>query len=202
MKKYMMPFILFALLLFIVLSYKEKGIYRPELISIRNKHLIGKEVILNNIEVYNKEDLSEKNTTLHSIPSNRIVRSSDDFVPVSIGIFKTKYKKEKCITPEIIFNNGTIAIFTKANGDSWCLKAGDSVIYSYKKYFNETNEKRSMGIGLIKNGNIEGSIIYNEIAGDCLIEINEDGNYYLYVANYTSENIALKEGVISFITGR
>lgn len=194
---------LFLITLFIFeSSIKEKYISKPELISIANRHLIGKEVVSNGAAVFTKDDQSGKEPTLLSMPDNSIIIDSEDFIPVAISQFKTINENDRYITPKIIFNNGSVAVFTKPDGSGWELENGDSINYSFEKYLVDFSETQSMAVGYIKNGVLTKGNIYEKSTGKYTIEIQETGEYYFYIANFSSENIALKEGSITFNTNR
>lgn len=199
-----------AIVLFLILitlfifesSIKEKYISKPELISIANRHLIGKEIVSNGATVYTKDDQSGKEPTILSMPDNSIIIDSEDFIPVAISQFKTTNENDRYITPKIIFNNGSVAVFTRLDGSGWELAKGDSINYSFEKYFVDFSETQPMAVGYIKNGIMTKSNIYENRTGKYTGEIQETGEYYLYIANFSSENIALKEGSITFNTNR
>lgn len=194
---------LFLITLFIFeSSIKEKNISKPELISIANMHLIGKEVVYNGAAVYTKDDQSGIEPTIQYMPDNSIIIGSEDFIPVAISQFKTTKKNDRYITPKIIFNNGSVAVFTKPDGSGWELEKGDSINYSFEKYLVDFSETQSMAVGYIKNGTLTKGNIYENRTGKYTVEILETGEYYLYIANFSSENIALKDGSITFNTNR
>jgi len=194
---------LFLITLFIFeIFIKENSISKPELISITNRHLIGREVITNGATVYTKDDQSGKEPILHSMPDNSIIIDSEEFIPVAISQFKTTKENDRYITPKIIFNNGSVAVFTKPDGSGWELEKGDSIIYSFEKYLVDFSETQSMAVGYIKNNTMTKGNIYENRTGKYTEEIQETGEYYLYIANFSSENIALKEGSITFNTNR
>lgn len=194
---------LFLITLFIFEScVKEKYISKPELISITNRHLIGKEVISNGANIYTRDDQSGKKPALNSMPVNSIIINSEEFIPVAISQFKTTNKDDRYITPKIIFNNGSVAIFTKPDGSSWDLEKGDCINYSFEKYLVDFSKSQSLGVGYIKNGIMTKYHIYENGTDKYEDEIQETGEYYLYIANLSSENIALKEGSITFNTNR
>lgn len=132
------------------------------------------------------------------MPDSSIIIDSEKFIPVAISQFKTVQKNDRYITPKIIFNNGSLAVFTKPDGSCWALKKGDTINYSFEKYLVNFSETQSMAVGYIKNGIMNEGNIYENRKGKYTEEIQETGEYYLYIANFSSDNIAVKEGSITF----
>ena len=137
--------------------------------------------------------------------SSVVKRVEDDFlIPRSVTEFKTLYSDGKYITPEIMFANGEIVVFTKEDGSGWKLKKGDIIVVEINEYDSEVNYGKNpgMGQGIAYFQIINGKFYKDKIHyGDTLeqrfeLVAEKRGEYYIALGGNSSDHISLKEGSI------
>lgn len=160
-------------------------------INSSNKDLIGKETIIKHSD--NTQEKREK-----GISKSNIVKSSDEYMQdeTEVSEFIVSNNKVDYITPEIILINGSIGIFTKSDGSGWNLEKEDQLILNFNKYQSEVVQEQALIVGYIKDGHLTSGEIFKSIKGSYKYVVNEPGEYYIYVLNASSDNLALKEGTI------
>lgn len=180
------------------------------LIDESNRHLVGKEDEMGVI-IFDKDgNLVEGQ--LPSEPNKDVWKSSsvvkrveDDFlIPRSVTEFKTSYSDGKYITPEIMFTNGEIVIFTKEDGSGWKLKKGDTIVIEMTEYDSEVNWGKGPGMGqgiayfqIINEKFYKDKIHYGDTLEQRFELVAEKrGEYYIALGGNSSDHISLKEGSI------
>ena len=181
-----------------------------QLIDESNRHLIGKEDEMGVIIFDKNGNLVEGQ--IPTAPNKDVWKSSSvvkrvesGFVPpISVTEFKTSHSDGKYITPEIMFTNGEIVIFTKDDGTGWKLKKGDTIVVEISEYDSEVNFGKDPGMGQgiayfqIINGKFYKDTIHY---GDTLeqrfeLVAKKSGEYYISLGGNSSDHISLKEGSI------
>ena len=181
-----------------------------QLIDESNRHLIGKEDEMG-VSIFDKngsliegQQLAAPNKDVWK-SSSVVKRVESGFgIPRSVTEFKTSYSDGKYITPEIMFTNGEIVIFTKEDGTGWKLKKGDTIVVEMNEYNSEVNfgKDPGMGQGIAYYQIINGKFYKDTIHyGDTLeqrfeLVAKKSGEYYISLGGNSSDHISLKEGSI------
>lgn len=180
------------------------------LIDESNRHLVGKEDEMA-VTIFDKEG-NVVDGQLPSEPNKDVWKSSSVvkrvesgfLIPRSVTEFKTSHKDGKYITPEIMFTNGEIIIFTKEDGSGWRLKKGDTLVVEMIEYDSEVNFGKGPGMGQgiayfqIINGKFYKDVIHYEDTLEQRFELvaEKRGEYYICIGGNSSDHISLKEGEI------
>lgn len=118
--------------------------------------------------------------------------SSDSLYEVSVDRNGT--------TPEMICPNGTVAIFKTEDAGGWNCEEGDMLIFEFEKYPLESRSNQTLGIGYIYDGKMfEAETYQADISGTYQLNIESDGEYFIYVLGASSDPISLKNGVLKHI---
>lgn len=88
-------------------------------------------------------------------------------------------------------------IFTQKDGEGWFCQPGDRLDYTFEKYPSSVVEEQSMAIGIIKDGVLYESDAISDLSGHYSVDIEEAGEYYIYLIGASSDYLALKEGSIA-----
>lgn len=172
-----------------------------QIIDDKNRALIGKEFSSDiTPEITNRGDLStndnpQTDIKWEDIPGNNIIKDADSDCMLPPA-FLQQFSVKNSTTPEIIFTNGTLVIFTKENGEGWSCKAGNKITFKYDKYPSEVTSEQAMEIGYIKDGILYSGEVYRDLSGTYQLPIQEDGEYYIFLLNASSDYLALYEGSI------
>ncbi len=205
-----------------------RRIHGAELVDETNRDLVGKEMsgiaIVTDSEgnIVNKDELYEAYGDLCILPdgiqapkdmpnwkhsetltiSHPLIREvqPDTCMPRSISAFAVQEKDEKFFTPEVIFVNGVMVIFTKEDGSGWHLDEGESLKLEVEEYPSEINSGRGQFVSYqyIFNGTLMGKDFPDTLSLNLSYEITADeaGEYYPCIINASSDPITLKEGEI------
>lgn len=168
-----------------------------ELINDKNKSLIGTEVNDDSVLKENKNTSNNESTT--EFPQNTIVKkvaNNSILQPTNI----TNFESTDNSSPEVIIPNGSAALFTQENSKGWKCKVGDKLTYEFKKYKSDVNNEQTMIIGYVLNGELHPGEEVKRLEGTYTLDIKENGDYYIYIINASSDYITLKEGSISIIS--
>ncbi|SHJ34022.1 M56 family metallopeptidase [Lutispora thermophila] len=182
-------------------SEGRKLINGAELIDADNKSLIGTEIIDAALPFISKSSpkISDSEKTIDFyMPENTIIKKLADntvLPPISI----TNFEVIDNITPEIIMTNGSAAFFTKKGGSGWSCKVGDKLVYEFEKYESNVVSSQTMIIGYVLDGTLYPGEEFKGLSGKYELKIEEDGDYYIYVINATSDYLALKKGKINIL---
>ncbi|MNW44727.1 hypothetical protein D3C74_219660 [compost metagenome] len=192
-----------------VLAANQRMLRSSELLTDDNKQLIGKETISEYHIVYRDgkyidsygNEISEGDllkSTQNSIPKNRIIQqiNLNNFIPSSIVEFETKLIDRMFISPEIITINGSVSILTKSDGEGWDLELGDQIRFVFDKYPSEVIDNQKLLIGYIKDGILNQGQVSDQLKGEYLLNIDDSGEYYVFLLNVSSDPISLKKGTL------
>lgn len=176
-----------------------------------NKELIGKELPYEgevtikdksgNI-ISGKEPSTNIDQSNQLIEESTIIKSIDDnaVIPSSINYFPVKQSKNFYTTPEVIFTNGAMIVFTKEDGSGWNLKHLETLTFETEMYPSEITYGRGQGItyGYIYNGELitENNRYEPGLDISYNLQADKEGEYYICLIGASSDSIALKEGKI------
>ena len=174
------------------LSVLEGGI---ELVSEKNKDLIGKELTYN-------ENIQEKpNDKIDVFEESSIVKSVEKGmqIPRVLEEFTVTEKDGVYVVPEIMFTNNSMVILKKEDGSGWTLKDGESLQIQLELYPSEINNGKGQFVGyqyvfdgqLIKETNFKCGLLQNYE-----LKAAQSGEYYICLVGASSDSIAIKNGKI------
>lgn len=198
--KYIIVGILIVIILLFVFNYanlgrkgldSERPLTTSQLVTKNNRELIGKGISINADQV-----------NAHTVVENKskIIREYDSSMTYDniTEIVLKSNSENKYTTPEIILINGAPCIFTKDDGSGWTLSKGDVISFEYEKYPSEIIDKQVLVIGYILNGKLYSGEAFGDLDGEYKLEIEGDGEYYIYVTSASSDYLTLREGSLKF----
>lgn len=170
---------------------------RAELITENNRDLVGTVTVSSETpEVFHSEEEEHydvKEEEQDQIPQNDIIKELDEDVPLPSTI--TVFSAANGITPEIIFPNGSCAVFVPSdNKKGWTCEKGGRIQFNFEKYPSAVVEKQAMVVGVVLNGKMLSGEIMRDLSGTYVFETDESGDYAIYVLSGTSDYLALKKG--------
>ena len=112
------------------------------------------------------------------------------------------YEKRYDVTPEIIFTNDVMVIFTRENGEGWFLDKGESLTFEAEQYPLENGWNGDGGQWIeyrsIRDGELSpDSYADNKRIQKFTVTAEEEGEYYIALRCAGTEPITLKEGTIN-----
>lgn len=167
------------------------------LIDDENRKLIGKEVQDDTPLVAVNSKLEQPDVEKGSLDVtevNRVVDSFDDDVVQPVNL--TNFETIDDVTPEVIIPNGSAAIFGKHSNEGWMCNIGDELVYQFEKYPSEVVDQQTLVVGYILNGVMYPGEKYLDMEGEYRHTVKENGEYFIYVINAASDNLALESGGI------
>lgn len=187
------------------------------LITDENRDLVGKEMYMT-ASIYDKygnlisgpgpapertlEDVIEETEVITDIEP--AVGTNEPFlIPNSITHFAVKESGNSCTTPEIIFDNGVMVIFTKEDGSGWHLKKGETLVFESTEYPSEINavtpdKGQCVGFYYVFNNTLmrKSDTSLRELDLKYELTAEQDGEYYICLIGASSDPISLMEGKI------
>lgn len=160
------------------------------LIDDENDMFVGKEVVDDTPLTATKGAQAKADVT-SEIESTEIVDSFAEGVIPPANM--TEFVAENNITPEVIVPNGSVAIFGKTDNAGWMCSEGEDLVYQFEKYPSEIGEQ-TLVVGYILDGVMYPGEKFLEIKGEYKCEIEQTGEYFIYVINASSDPLALKCG--------
>ena len=102
--------------------------------------------------------------------------------------------------PECYLNNGAMIIFTRSTGEGWEVAADTILQFEFmqgKAMETDTAQSGILEVGYIFDGRLEVQEMVNQ--NHCRIDfcLENEGTYYLYLKNCSSDRIIIKEGTIN-----
>jgi len=176
---------------------KSHQISGAEEVNSSNAHLIGTEIIDDSPLSSYQEGvaLDENSADSGLLEGNSIVRdvsSECELAPRSI----TNIIAIDGNTPEVILDNGSAVLFTKGGNQGWVCKPGDKIIFEFEKYESNVIEKQKIVVGYAVNGTLyQGKEVIEE-KGLFELNIESNGEYYIYIISATSDYLTMKKGTI------
>ena len=182
------------------------------LITDENRDLIGKDACLT-WTVYDKDGNYVRGTPPAPEPTfqdifgdSKIITSAadPDVLPHSVAWFQAEERNVCEVTPEVIFENGAMIVFTKADGSGWHLSEGDTLIFETETYPLDREPDKAQHVASCYV--LDHTLMNNEIVpvtGPNLkyeLTAEKTGEYYICFIGASSESISLKEGMIHIQT--
>lgn len=120
-------------------------------------------------------------------------------LPYAMDTFESKKEDGYDTTPEIIFTNNAMVIFTKEGNKGWKLKKGQTLHFETEEYPSEVNQGR--GQAIIYTYILDGKLM-NQDYGDGRrglsqkydLKAEKSGEYYLCLTGASSDPISIKSG--------
>lgn len=141
-----------------------------------------------------REEIVENSTII-----NRIDNLTE--VPKTVNYFPVVLDGDKYTTPEIIFGNGAMIVFTKEDGSGWNLQEGESLVFETEMYPSEINLGKGQHIlyGYVYNGSLVMDSQTDELSLSVSYQLKaeNEGEYYICLVSSSSDPITLKEGIIT-----
>lgn len=204
--RFLLAAVFLLLMSTISFGFSERG---AELIDEFNKHLVGKEdegeskVIDENEKYTSVQKMTESTEEIWK--TSTVIRKVEKGMmsPNTITEFALNETEGNYITPEIMFDNGDMVIFTKQDGSGWHLEKGECLIYEVEEYESEIGMHQGQTIGYYQ--------IYDGIILQDPVEIvktleqkiemvaEKSGEYFFCLIGYSSDRISLKKGKITVI---
>lgn len=174
-------------------------------IDADNENLIGKElsqeplvkdkqgnIIQGEENTITIDQLIENSSIIESVENKDIPLNSISYFPVQRG-------DKNYTTPQIIFKNGSLVVFTQDDGSGWVLNQSDELSFEAEEYPSEINNGQGQDIlfGYIYNGKLitENNNQYG-LEAKYTIHAKEKGEYYICLIGASSDPITLKSGSI------
>ena len=187
------------------------------LITDENRDLVGKEMYMS-ASVYDKDGNLVSGPGLAPEPTLEDVMKKTDIIkdiepaagtnepfplPHSVTHFAVKGNGNSCTTPEIIFDNGVMVIFTKEDGSGWHLKKGETLAFESTEYPSEINavtpdKGQCVGFYYVFNNTLmrKSDTSLRELDLKHELTAEQDGEYYICLIGASSDPISLMEGKI------
>ncbi len=158
-----------------------------------NRDKIGKEIEDDsNLTDTVGTEMTEQEYLLESSIITNLAK--DVACPSSITDMKVEYDA----IPEIIMTNGSAVVFYQKDYNGLECSAGETLDVSIETYDSDVVENQKYVVGYVLNG-----IMYDgEICqGDDNVKINvrEEGEYFIYIINATSDYLTIKSGSVVII---
>ena len=183
------------------------------LITDENRDLVGKEMHNLTASVYDKDGNLVSGPGLAPEPTLEAViikdiepaaGTNEPFpLPHSVTHFAVKENGNSCTTPEIIFDNGVMVIFTKEDGSGWHLKKGETLVFESTEYPSEINavtpdKGQCVGFYYVFNNTLmrKSDTSLRELDLKYELTAEQDGEYYICLIGASSDPISLMEGKI------
>lgn len=182
-----------------------------ELVDETNRDLVGKEMTViptiqdaeGNIvnaeelyEAYGDPDPDQFNWRVSSV-IRRVQKGA--FIPRTIDEFAVREADGEFRTPEVIFENGAMVIFTKEDGSGWHLKKGETLRMDVEEYPSEDGFGNGQGIMfcfIFKGMLMERHEPQNGLELSLALTAKKEGEYYFGIVGASFDPITFKEGKI------
>lgn len=120
-------------------------------------------------------------------------------LPYAMDTFESKKEDGYYTTPEIIFTNNAMVIFTKEGNKGWKLKRGQTLHFETEEYPSEVNQGR--GQAIIYTYILDGKLMNKDygdgrrgISQNYDLKAEKSGEYYLCLTGASSDPISIKSG--------
>lgn len=157
-----------------------------QFINKHNRYLIGETLsALTN----NNTSIKEKNNLIDSVENGASF-------PGKLYSFSSNEINDNFYSiPEIIMINGSVNVITNSDDSAWEFRQKDLITLKFEKYESEI-ENQNLIIGIIQDGVLRKGESYRDLEGEYTYEVLQDGEYYIYLLNGSSDPISLKKGEI------
>ena len=187
------------------------------LITDENRDLVGKEMQgdFSEVSIYDKygnlvsgPGEAPEPTLDEILGDSTVITAVEDpddlyLYPSSIAYFAVKEGRSSCTTPEVIFDNNVMVVFTKEDGSGWHLTKGETLVFEGEEYHSEIfpvqpDKGQSVGFHYVFNHTLMNETTSSVGQLDLKFELKaqEDGEYYIGIRGGSSDPISLKEGKI------
>lgn len=202
-----------AVLSSVSFAFRQRNVrhgYGAELINDTNRDLVGKALTIEVPKIYDSEGnfVNEEewldfygapDPNLFDWTTSSMIRKvdSDAHVPATIDEFTVQEDNGKFITPEVIFPNNAMVIFTKKDGSGWHLNKGETLWFEVEEYPSEINWEKGQCVHFqyIFNGTLmDGEVIRGTLNLVYELTADKSGEYYICMVGGSSDPISLKEG--------
>lgn len=169
------------------------------------KRLMAADATVVSLEEFRKEEASGlkkqiKPEIQYEMPDFIKSIESEEHFPYAMDIFEAKKEDGYYTTPEVIFTNNAMVIFTKEGNKGWKLKKGQTLHFEVEEYPSEVTWGRGQVIiythilnGKLMNEEYEGHSRY-ELSQKYDLQAEKDGEYYLCLIGASSDSISIKNG--------
>ncbi len=102
--------------------------------------------------------------------------------------------------PECYLNNGAMIIFTQSSGEGWKVAAGTTLQFEFmqeKTMETDTVVAGVLEVGYIFNGELKVREMVNQNHCKINFYLENEGVYYLYLKNCSSDRVIINEGTIN-----
>lgn len=184
------------------------------LVNDNNRDWIGKEVtgtstVMPGSKVHDisKDEAKSANETaekerIERVTNNDFIHKIADentFLPKTVNPFPIEETTTGNITPEVIFGNGAMIIFTKPDKSGWNLKKGQKLIFDAEQYPLDKRRAGTDGQKLIFGYILDGTLYYDmediDMNHKYTLTATQAGKYYITVVN-ADTIITLHKGYI------
>lgn len=181
-----------------------------EEINDANRAYVGKEMKAGHTaEVRRESEIREEAAAgTSSRPESERTYELPDFIkgiesyeklPYAMDTFESKKEDGYYTTPEIIFTNNAMVIFTKEGNKGWKLKKGQTLHFETEEYPSEVNQGR--GQAIIYTYILDGKLMNKDygdgrrgISQNYDLKAEKSGEYYLCLTGASSDPISIKSG--------
>lgn len=186
-----------------------------QLVDQTNRDLVGKELtgqvaeirdadgnLLNAREL--EEFYGENTNTFQDWKKSTMIRKIHPkaHIPQTIDEFSVRESEEGYFTPEVIFTNNAMVIFTKKDGSGWKLKKDETLIFETEEYPSEIGFGKGQAVlyQYVLNGTLmpdmEGREKNDGLKLLYTLTAEKEGEYYICIIGASSDPITMKEGKI------
>lgn len=169
------------------------------------KRLMAPDVTVKSLEEFRKEQASRLNKQTkpeiqYEIPGLIKSIESEEHLPYAMDLFEAEKEDGYYTTPEVIFTNNAMVIFTKEGNKGWKLKKGQTLHFEVEEYPSEVTWGR--GQVIIYTHILNGKLMNEEYEGHGRhglyqkydLKAEKDGEYYLCLIGASSDSISIKNG--------
>lgn len=181
-----------------------------EEINDTNREYVGKRLMAADVTVVSLAEIREeaasrvkrrkKPEIQYEMPGFIKNIESEEHLPYAMDTFEAKKEDGYYMTPEVIFTNNAMVIFTKEGNRGWKLKKGQTLHFEAEEYPSEINWGRGQTIiythimnGKLMNEEYEGRGRH-ELLQKYDLQAEKDGEYYLCLVGASSDSISIKNG--------
>lgn len=178
-----------------------------EEINDANRVYVGRKLKAGDVEVLKESEIREEAADGASswkewekqdeMPSFIKSIESEENLPYAVDTFESKKEDGYYKTPEVIFMNNAMVIFTKEGRKGWKLKKGQTLHFETEEYPSEVTGGR--GQAIIYTYILDGKLMNKDYSSHGLsqkydLKAEESGEYYLCLIGASSDSISIKSG--------
>lgn len=178
---------------------KQDGTLGPigaQLITESNRSYVGKECVGVAI-IIEKDEMQAAPIPEIKIPENQFFNEME--LPMLPPSHVSVFSVDESTIPEIIMDNGSLALFVQDEETGWSCEAGDVVEIRSERYESEVSDQQTFMIGHIKDGICYEGGVFSDLSNVYQFQASEPGEYHFYIRSLTSDYLSFKEGSIQVI---